>query len=346
MTGLDAAVERFAAGGMVFLGDAASGIAFAATPAEAITQDGLAALAGAGGGMVVLALDQAITERLRLTDAAGPGRRRAELPFVLPIDAAHGVGGGWSVADRALTMRVAAAPATGPDDLVVPGLVQPVRARRADLLAGGRTAAATARSQAVPAALELAHRAGRREAVALCAVVDGRAARATLPRAEPRELRARAEADAAVRCALPTAYGPLRAVAQATSAGGTTLALVHGDLAAHARPAVTAHTACLLGDTLGSLLCDCRSRLDLALDGIVAEGAGVVLYTKQPDGLQLACPQAAATDALAVAGLLGSLGVRTLRLDATDATLAPALRGLGLDVEPLCRGAAQARLGR
>jgi 3,4-dihydroxy 2-butanone 4-phosphate synthase/GTP cyclohydrolase II len=330
MTELDAAVERFAEGEIVLLGDASSGVAFAASPADTITESELAGLSATGGGMVVLALDEATAERLELGEAVPAPRARAALPFVLPVDAARGVGGGWSVADRALTMRVAAAPATGPGDLVVPGHVQPIRARRGSLL---DSSPRTARQEAVPAALELAHCAGRREAVALCAVVGGRAAHLDLPRAQPRMLRARARADAAATCDLPTAHGALRAIAQETTAGGTTLALVHGDPAARARPTVSAHTACLLGDTLGSLLCTCRSRLDLALARIVADGAGIVVYTKPSDALAVTCPSSATTDPGVVAGLLGALGVRALRLTATDAALAPALRSLGLDVE-------------
>ena len=43
-----------------------------------------------------------------------------------------------------------------------------------------------------------------------------------------------------------------------------------------------AHTACLFGDALGSLLCDCRERLDAVFGAIVAAGAGVLLYSKPP----------------------------------------------------------------
>ena len=138
----------------------------------------------------------------------------------------------------------------------------------------------------------------------------------------------------AAACELPTPHGPLRAVAQASAGGATTLALVHGDLAAHPRPRVSVHTACLAGDTLGSLLCTCRSRLDLALERIVADGAGVLVYTKRSGGSPLDCPRDAPADADVVATLVRTLGVRALRLSATDAALAPGLRSLGLDVEP------------
>jgi flavin reductase (DIM6/NTAB) family NADH-FMN oxidoreductase RutF len=86
-----------------------------------------------------------------------------------------------------------------------------------------------------------------------------------------------------VDCDLPTLHGGFRAAAQATSGDGSvTVALVHGDPVSPRRPHVHAHTACLFGDALGSLLCDCRERLDAAFGAIVAAGSGVLLYAKPP----------------------------------------------------------------
>lgn len=86
-----------------------------------------------------------------------------------------------------------------------------------------------------------------------------------------------------VDCDLPTLHGGFRAAAQAASDDGSvTVALVHGDPASAGSPLVHAHTACLFGDALGSLLCDCRERLDAAFRAIVEAGAGVLLYAKPP----------------------------------------------------------------
>jgi flavin reductase (DIM6/NTAB) family NADH-FMN oxidoreductase RutF len=90
-------------------------------------------------------------------------------------------------------------------------------------------------------------------------------------------------APAVVDCELPTLHGGFRAAAQATSEDGSvTVALVHGDPSPSRRPLVHAHTACLFGDALGSLLCDCRERLDAAFRAIVDAGSGVLLYAKPP----------------------------------------------------------------
>jgi GTP cyclohydrolase II len=55
-----------------------------------------------------------------------------------------------------------------------------------------------------------------------------------------------------------------------------------GDLsAAQGPPLVRIHSQCLTGDVFHSLRCDCRSQLELALDQIVAEGRGLLIYEHQ-----------------------------------------------------------------
>lgn len=44
---------------------------------------------------------------------------------------------------------------------------------------------------------------------------------------------------------------------------------------------VRIHSECLTGDVFHSLRCDCRSQLELALDQIVAEGRGLLIYEHQ-----------------------------------------------------------------
>jgi len=58
------------------------------------------------------------------------------------------------------------------------------------------------------------------------------------------------------------------------------VALVLGDTHAQA-PIVRIHSQCLTGDVLGSLRCDCRLQLELALRTIAEAGAGILLYEMQ-----------------------------------------------------------------
>jgi len=58
------------------------------------------------------------------------------------------------------------------------------------------------------------------------------------------------------------------------------VALVMGDV--HSRPPlVRIHSQCLTGDVFGSLRCDCRLQLELALGKIAEQGAGILLYEQQ-----------------------------------------------------------------
>ena len=58
------------------------------------------------------------------------------------------------------------------------------------------------------------------------------------------------------------------------------VALVMGDVQT-APPLVRIHSQCLTGDVFGSLRCDCRQQLELALSLISAEGAGILIYEQQ-----------------------------------------------------------------
>jgi GTP cyclohydrolase II len=60
----------------------------------------------------------------------------------------------------------------------------------------------------------------------------------------------------------------------------TAVALVMGDI--HSKPPlVRIHSQCLTGDVFGSLRCDCRQQLEMALSMIGAAGAGVLVYEQQ-----------------------------------------------------------------
>src|SRR6202046_252425 len=58
------------------------------------------------------------------------------------------------------------------------------------------------------------------------------------------------------------------------------VALVMGDIHT-APPLVRIHSQCLTGDVFGSLRCDCRQQLEMALKKIAEEGAGILLYEQQ-----------------------------------------------------------------
>jgi GTP cyclohydrolase II len=95
----------------------------------------------------------------------------------------------------------------------------------------------------------------------------------------------------------PTRWGAFRILgfegrtAEAAPAGGAAgcdgngeveglVALVMGDIHS-APPLVRIHSQCLTGDVFGSLRCDCRLQLEMALKAIGEAGAGILLYEQQ-----------------------------------------------------------------
>jgi 3,4-dihydroxy 2-butanone 4-phosphate synthase/GTP cyclohydrolase II len=333
------AAEHLACDEPVLVGSERQQPVFVAAAARRMDADRLERLERLGGGIVVLGLDDPIVDHLQLPASARWTRSRLDLAFTASIDAARTTGAGWSLADRSLTMRIAADPGTGPSDLAMPGHVHPARIRGDDLLVGGGAASA---------ALELARLGGERSAVALSAVIDRdggfvslEAARtkrelSRLPLASCEELRAIKRADRAaltrIACDLPTRAGLFRVLAHVEDAGGEAmLALVHGDPAARPAPLVYVHRACLLADAFASELCSCRELLDRAISQMVAEGAGVCLYSK-PSFSTPECGCGRPADSAVVAGLLRAAGVSSLRIRDEPGPMIAQLRALGLSV--------------
>jgi GTP cyclohydrolase II len=89
----------------------------------------------------------------------------------------------------------------------------------------------------------------------------------------------------------PTRWGKFRIFGFQGEAGSANLskdasgreeavAMVMGDVQS-APPLVRIHSQCLTGDVFGSLRCDCRQQLEMALAMIAELGAGVLIYEQQ-----------------------------------------------------------------
>jgi GTP cyclohydrolase II len=85
----------------------------------------------------------------------------------------------------------------------------------------------------------------------------------------------------------PTRWGQFRihGFTSPGANGGTkkeeAVALVMGDDFSAGVPLVRIHSQCLTGDVFGSLRCDCRQQLEMALSMIAQEGGGVLIYEQQ-----------------------------------------------------------------
>jgi len=80
--------------------------------------------------------------------------------------------------------------------------------------------------------------------------------------------------------AFPTRWGQFRILGFEDEKKESAVALVMGDIS-KTPPLVRIHSQCLTGDVFGSLRCDCRQQLELALSAIATAGAGVLVYEQQ-----------------------------------------------------------------
>ena len=81
---------------------------------------------------------------------------------------------------------------------------------------------------------------------------------------------------------LPTTRGTFRLVVfREKKTGREHVAMVRGKVAGVESVPVRIHSECLTSEVFGSLRCDCRAQLDLALDTIAQRGTGVLLYLRQ-----------------------------------------------------------------
>ena len=79
---------------------------------------------------------------------------------------------------------------------------------------------------------------------------------------------------------IPTRYGELRLRVFTDNSGKEHVAAVSGKIAGRSGVLCRIHSECLTSEIMGSLKCDCREQLEVALERIGREG-GVVIYLRQ-----------------------------------------------------------------
>ncbi len=278
--------------------------------AEFATPEKVNFMARYGRGLICLSLTEERADYLRLFPMTQVNNSRFGTAFTETIEAREGVTTGISAADRAHTIQVAIAPGTTYADLVRPGHVFPLRARRGGVLV---------RAGQTEASVDLARMAGLTPAGVICEVMrdDGEMARIPdlIPFCHEHGLRILTVAELiryrlrheryivrAGESRIQTRYGEFRMIGYESQVNGgeSHIALVRGDLcpdcpAFHAGPAgdgvdghggrtnceqavlVRVHTRCTAGDVFAAD-CRCREILDQSMRMIAEEGCGVLLY--------------------------------------------------------------------
>src|SRR3990170_3177707 len=138
--------------------------------AELVTAEDINFMATHARGLICLPMAGEIIDRLEIPEMVQHNASRMGTAFTASIEAKDGITTGISAADRAHSCLVAVDDATGPDDLVMPGHVFPLRARPGGVLQ---------RAGQTEAAVDLARMAGFKAAGVICEVMkeDGTMAR-------------------------------------------------------------------------------------------------------------------------------------------------------------------------
>jgi 3,4-dihydroxy 2-butanone 4-phosphate synthase / GTP cyclohydrolase II len=331
--------------------------------AEKVTPEAINFMATHARGLICLAVDDAVIDRLQLPMMVRDNQASLGTAFTVSIEARHGVTTGISAKDRAVTIRTAIAPNARPEDLVSPGHVFPLRARRGGVLV---------RTGQTEGSVDLARMAGLTPAGVICEIMRDDGEMARLPELIEfgkkhdlmvlsvadmiawrlqREHIVRRRVSGAIR---PGSLGPGEPFAAHhydTEVEDTEyLALVRGDVAgasaAGAEVLVRVHALDPVGDSFAV-----RPDLDAALRAIDEAGVGVCLYVfnrartslrksferslgqqRPPDTAAKADTSEALRDFGLGAQVLADLGCKKIRLMMNTDRRIPGIEGFGIEV--------------
>ncbi len=263
--------------------------------AETINAEQINFMASKARGLVCLALDSEYINKLELDEMSENANPNSE-SFTVSIDAdlKFGVTTGISAQDRATTIQVAVANDAKASDLRRPGHIFPLHSADGGVLK---------RVGQAEAATDMAKLAGLKAASVVCSILrdDGELASLDDLMKLAREhdlkiinivdlvahrLRHERFVHRMVDVSLPNKYAEDFTVYgyKDTLSGNEHIALVKGDLSAAISEdksiLVRVHSACLVSDLFGSLRSDDGEQLRMALNQIVTEGVGVLVYLR------------------------------------------------------------------
>lgn len=323
-------------------------------PAEKCTAESINFMARNGRGLICLAMEQAMIDRLQLPPMSPNNGTRFRTAFTVSIEAREGITTGISAADRAHTIKVAVDPATKPDAIVSPGHVFPLAARDGGVLV---------RTGHTEAAVDIARMAGCSSAGVICEIMNEDGTMARLPDliafaqlhglkvgtiADLIAYRRRTETIVERRLAsdFHSVYGGdfklyiyVNRIAYAEH-----VALVKGDISGPEPVLVRMHALNVLDDVLGDVSLGQGGKIQMAMQMIGKEKRGVVVLLREAQTTNLTARLGA--DAAARqekdeknlryygvgAQILLDLGVKNMTLLSNSQRHVVGLEGYGLNI--------------
>ena len=259
-------------------------------PAEFVTDEAVTFMIKHTSGIICVPLAGERLDNLRIPLMVGNNQAQYGTAFTISVDARFGITTGVSAHDRAETIRVLAAPTSAPSDLVMPGHMYPLRAREGGILV---------RAGHTEATVDLCRLAGLQPTGVLCELMNPDGTMMRMPQlrkfAAKHDLKIisisqlityRVQRERLIErvaaTQLPTKFGDFTLYAYRSAIDPDEhAALVYGDISGTDPVLVRVHSQCVSGDVFGSMRCDCGQQVDLALQQIVAEGRGVLVYMRQ-----------------------------------------------------------------
>jgi 3,4-dihydroxy 2-butanone 4-phosphate synthase / GTP cyclohydrolase II len=259
--------------------------------AEFVKPEDINFMATYGRGLICLTLTEEMADKLRLLPMVRENRSRFNTAFTVSIEAKQGVTTGISAADRATTIQAAIATDAKSEDLVSPGHVFPIRARKGGVMV---------RTGQTEGSVDLARLAGLKQAGVICEIMKDDGTMARMPDLEifakkfglkiitiKDLIDFRMQNESLIRRAstamVPTKYGGTFKIIVYENDVDDILhvALVKGEINPEEEVLVRVHSECLTGDVFGSLRCDCGDQLHRAMEMINEVGKGVIVYMHQ-----------------------------------------------------------------
>jgi 3,4-dihydroxy 2-butanone 4-phosphate synthase/GTP cyclohydrolase II len=244
-----------------------------------------------GRGLICLAMSEDIADKLKLRPMVRDNQARFGTAFTVSIEAREGVATGISAADRAITIKTAVNPEAKAEDLVSPGHVFPIRARKGGVLV---------RTGQTEGSVDLCRLAGLTPAGVICEVMKDDGTMARMPDLEifAREhnlkivtiadlIDYRMQNESLIRrmaeATIPTHFGgDFKIIVYENDVDDWQhIALVKGEIKKDDEVLVRVHSECLTGDIFASKKCDCGDQLHRAMKMVEQEGKGVIVYMRQ-----------------------------------------------------------------
>lgn len=243
-----------------------------------------------GRGLVCVPLEEKRAKELDLVPMVFNNSDSHQTAFTVSVDSLVGTTTGISVEDRYNTIKDLSFNSKSGSDFKKPGHIFPLIAKKGGVIE---------RPGHTEASVDLAKLAGFNGCGVICEIIkdDGEMARVPdliefckfhnlkmITIEDLIEYRKKNEFQTKLVCEapLPTKHGTFRLIGFSNTIDYKEhVALVYGNVENQENVLLRVHSECLTGDAFGSLKCDCGSQLDKALENIVNNASGVLLYMRQ-----------------------------------------------------------------